>query len=105
MRQRISHHLITALLVLVVAAPSVQAKESPASAKPSPALEQYIAKPDATYQWKKRREGKLGNGQFAELTLTSQTWRDIAWKHQLFIYRPSAINGGSQALLLIAGGT
>jgi PhoPQ-activated pathogenicity-related protein len=90
--------------LLVVSAPSLQAKETPAPAKPSPALEQYIAKPDATYQWKKRREGKLGNGQFVELTLTSQTWRDIAWKHQLFIYRPSAIDGGSQALLLIAGG-
>ena len=42
-------------------------------------------------QWKKRREGKLGAGTFVELTLTSQTWRDIVWKHQLFIYRPSNV--------------
>ena len=105
MRQRPNILLITAVTLVVVSASKLQAKESPTPAKPSPVLEQYIAKPDATYQWKKRREGKLGNGQFVELTLTSQTWRDITWKHQLFIYRPSAVDDGAQALLLIAGGT
>ncbi|HJQ79603.1 MAG TPA: PhoPQ-activated protein PqaA family protein [Lacipirellulaceae bacterium] len=105
MRQRITHLLITALIVFAVAAPQLKAKETPASVKPSPALEQYVAKPDSSYQWKKRREGSLGSGEFVELTLTSQTWRDVPWKHQLFIYRPSTVDSGAQALLLIAGGT
>ncbi len=89
MRQRSTHLLITSLFLLVVSAPRLQANESPATATPSPALQAYVAKPDATYQWKKRREGTLGEGSYAELILTSQTWRDIAWKHQLFVYRPA----------------
>jgi len=69
------------------------------------ALQQYVAKPDVSYQWKKRSEGTLGKGAYVELTLTSQTWRGIVWKHQLFIYRPSVVDSASQALLLIGGGT
>jgi PhoPQ-activated pathogenicity-related protein len=105
MPKRSTHLLVTTHILLVVSACKLQANETPASATPSPALEQYVAKPDASYQWKKRREGTLGSGEFVELTLTSQTWRDIAWKHQLFIYRPSTVDSGAQALLLIAGGT
>jgi PhoPQ-activated pathogenicity-related protein len=100
-----THLLITASIVLVVYATELNAKESPITATPSPALQAYVSKPDATYEWKKRREGTLGEGTYAELILTSQTWRDIAWKHQLFLYRPSKVNNGSQALLLIAGGS
>jgi PhoPQ-activated pathogenicity-related protein len=38
------------------------------------------------------------------LTLTSQTWKNIVWKHQLFIYRPSQVKNAAQGLLVIAGG-
>lgn len=82
----------------------VQAKPPAAPSTPSTALAEYVAQADDSFAWTKRREGKLGAGTYAELILTSQTWRDIPWKHQLFIYRPSRIAPGSQALLLIAGG-
>jgi len=36
-------------------------------------LAEYVARPDATYAWTKRREGKLAGGNYVELTLTSQT--------------------------------
>jgi PhoPQ-activated pathogenicity-related protein len=73
--------------------------------EPSDALKQYIAKPDASYHWTKRREGQLGKGTYVELTLTSQTWRDIVWKHQLFIYKPSQIKPGPvDGILYIDGG-
>jgi PhoPQ-activated pathogenicity-related protein len=94
-------------------ATSLDAKESAApntppaasaAAVPSPALPDYVAQPDASYRWRKRSEGKLANGTYVELILTSQTWRDIVWKHQLFIYRPSVVESKSQAMLLIAGG-
>jgi PhoPQ-activated pathogenicity-related protein len=104
MRLRITHLLITALILVVVSS-RLQAKEFRTTATPSPALQVYVSKPDATYQWKKRRGGTLGQGSYVELILTSQTWRDIAWKHQLFIYRPSTVANGSQALLLVAGGS
>lgn len=105
MRQRTTILAFTLLTALLATAPGLEAKESRTRPARSAALEQYIAKPDSSYQWKKRREGTLGKGTYVELILTSQTWRDIAWKHQLFIYRPSTVDKGSQALLLIAGGT
>src|ERR1043165_6402277 len=66
----------------------------PAPDEPSDALKQYIAKPDPSYHWTKRREGALGKGTYVELMLTSQTWRDIVWKHQLYIYKPSQLKPG-----------
>lgn len=78
------------------------AREAPLA---SDALKQYVSKPDASYHWTKRREGTLGKGTYVELTLTSQTWRDIVWKHQLFIYKPSQLKkDGSEAILYIDGG-
>jgi PhoPQ-activated pathogenicity-related protein len=103
-------HLLSLCILLVIVSlltESLKAKESTpptASEAPSPALSEYVAQPDASYQWRKRREGKLGAGTFVELILTSQTWRDIPWKHQVFIYRPSVVESPSQAMLLIAGG-
>ena len=101
---RHSHAFCLPILV-AIAVSNVQAKDTSVKTVPAPALEQYVAKPDASYSWKKRREGKLGTGTFVELTLTSQTWRDIPWKHQLFIYRPSNLAANAQAMLLIAGGS
>jgi PhoPQ-activated pathogenicity-related protein len=92
-------------ILLAITLSNVQAKDTSVKTGPAPALEQYVAKPDSSYGWKKRREGKLGAGTFVELTLTSQTWRDIPWKHQLFIYRPSSVETNAQAMLLIAGGS
>ncbi|MCH8923601.1 MAG: PhoPQ-activated pathogenicity protein [Planctomycetes bacterium] len=68
-------------------------------------LAAYVAKPDDSFRWVKRRDGKLGKTSYAELILTSQTWRGIVWKHQLFILRPSTTDkNNSHALLFIAGG-
>jgi PhoPQ-activated pathogenicity-related protein len=67
-------------------------------------LGDYVAQADDSYAWTKRREGDLLGGKFVELTLTSQTWRGIVWKHSLFIYKPAEVPDASQALLLIAGG-
>ncbi len=70
----------------------------------SPALANYVKKPDGSYQWHPRQQGKVGAGDYAELILTSQTWHDIVWKHQLFIYRPAQVRDASQAILMIDGG-
>ena len=73
------------------------------AAAPGP-LADYVAKEDKSYKWTKRREGELGTGRYAELTLTSQTWKNIVWKHQLFIYKPAKVTNEKQALLWIDGG-
>nr|VFJ91628.1 MAG: PhoPQ-activated pathogenicity-related protein [Candidatus Kentron sp. H]VFJ92697.1 MAG: PhoPQ-activated pathogenicity-related protein [Candidatus Kentron sp. H]VFJ99503.1 MAG: PhoPQ-activated pathogenicity-related protein [Candidatus Kentron sp. H] len=68
-------------------------------------LAEYVAKPDASYHWVKRQTGRLGATLYAELTLTSQTWRGIAWKHRLFVLQPSTVRPDVRhGLLFIAGG-
>jgi len=67
-------------------------------------LADYVAREDPAYGWKVRRRGTLGTGRYAELTLTSQRWHDIEWKHQLFVYRPGEVRDATRAIMLIGGG-
>lgn len=76
-----------------------------AESAPSP-LADYVARPDATYHWVKKGTGRILAAEYAELVLTSQTWRDIVWKHQLFVIKPySAPKDVRHALLFISGGS
>jgi PhoPQ-activated pathogenicity-related protein len=86
------------LLTLVVAAQVAHAVE------PAEALVAYVETPDDSFAWVERRHGELAGHSFVELTLTSQTWHDIVWKHQLFIVKPKRLRDTSRALLLIGGG-
>lgn len=67
-------------------------------------LKDYVQRPDESFAWSKRREGRLAGGEFVELSLTSQTWHGIPWRHQLFVFKPAQVDGGQQAILLIGGG-
>jgi PhoPQ-activated pathogenicity-related protein len=70
------------------------------------ALRDYVARPDTSYRWEKRREGTVLTATYAELRLTSQTWRGTAWKHQLYVIKPvSAAPGTNKAFLFIGGGS
>ncbi len=72
---------------------------------PDEALAKYVAAPDDSYQWKVRSEGTLGRGKYYELILTSQTWKDIPWKHQVFLFKPASCKKDAKhALLYITGG-
>ena len=66
-------------------------------------LAQYVARPDSSYRWEIVGSGKLRSGDYIEAILTSQTWRGIAWKHQLFLFRPKRITS-RHAFLYIDGG-
>ncbi len=71
----------------------------------SPTLSNYIDNGDDSYGWEVKAEGKVGATRYAELRLTSQTWRSIAWKHQLYILMPSTCQHDTDhALLFITGG-
>lgn len=49
--------------------------------------------------------GHVGRSEYVEYVLTSQTWRGIAWKHQLFVLRPENMRpDAKQALLFVHGG-
>ena len=74
-------------------------------ADPSTALRDYLGKADPSYRWERKRSGRLRRTEFAELMLVSQTWRDIAWKHQLFVIKPRRLKDVSgHGLLVIDGG-
>jgi PhoPQ-activated pathogenicity-related protein len=69
-------------------------------------LSGYLAQPDASYAFHILRTGRLGTAEYLEAILTSQTWRGILWKHQLFIVRPRRLDvPATQALLFIDGGS
>ncbi len=75
------------------------------AADPRTALADYLHKPDSSYRWERKRVGKLRGSEFVELLLVSQTWRDIPWKHQLFVIKPKKLkNHNGHGLLVIAGG-
>lgn len=77
---------------------------TPARSQAAGELAQYVAQPDASYQWNVVRSGELHSGQYLEMRLTSQTWRGLTWKHQLFLFRPKHMDSSRQALLYIDGG-
>jgi PhoPQ-activated pathogenicity-related protein len=66
-------------------------------------LARYVAQPDPSYRWEIVSSGTVRSGDYIEAILTSQTWRGVAWQHQLFLFRPKRITS-QQALLYIDGG-
>ncbi|MDX1965328.1 MAG: PhoPQ-activated protein PqaA family protein [Pirellulales bacterium] len=75
-----------------------------AAPHPSQALADYIARPDESFSWKIRRKFDLPKGRGVELIMTSQTWKDIPWKHQLYLYIPQTASTKNHALFLVDGG-
>lgn len=88
--------LTAALLFTCLLAPSARAEGE---------LEDYLARPDPSYAWREVSSGTVDNTRYVELTLTSQTWQGIPWRHQLVVFRPDNLDTSSgQALLYIDGG-
>ncbi|MBN2295495.1 MAG: PhoPQ-activated pathogenicity protein [Pirellulales bacterium] len=72
---------------------------------PHDPLKAYVNKKDGAYAWTKRQDGKIGPTEYVELTLTSQKWQNMTWRHQLFILKPSTIEPRlNHTLLFITGG-
>ena len=93
--------LATILFALVL---PVRADSPSSQAPPEKALAEYVARPDDTFKWIKRSEGTIVTCDYQELILTSQTWKDIVWKHQLFLLKPASCKDDTKnAILFIAG--
>lgn len=95
------NHLRTFFLL---AAPFLFGSALAAADASTDALARYVAAQDASYGWREVSTGRLGDVEYTELILTSQTWRGMLWKHQLILLRPSKIDASSQALLFVHGG-
>src|SRR5689334_7740819 len=93
--------VVGAALACALALATASNPTSPASS----ALANYVAKPDKSLAWHEVDSGTVGNVQYAEYLLTSQTWRGIEWKHQLFVLRPQNMaHDERHALLFVHGG-
>jgi PhoPQ-activated pathogenicity-related protein len=90
---------------LIVLASGVSARADQSAPTSSDALAAYIARPDSSYGWHVRSSGTVGGTRYVELIMSSQTWRDTLWRHQLYIIVPANLDPNSrQALLYISGG-
>jgi PhoPQ-activated pathogenicity-related protein len=71
----------------------------------SDALAAYVTRPDASFAWREAAAGRIGATTYVELLMTSQTWRGVPWKHQLFVLRPANMRQDVRhGLLFIHGG-
>lgn len=89
--------------LLLVLPPVTLRAEDLAKAGP---LASYVKKADTSFNFKKRSEGKVLGTEYVEFLITSQTWKDTAWKHRAYLLKPSsATDKTKHALLMITGGS
>lgn len=97
------HRLLLGATLLCSLFPAAWSSERDSA--PADDLATYVAQPDPNLQWREISIGRVGSAEYVEYLLTSQVWRGIPWKHQLYVLRPANMNRDSrQALLFIHGG-
>jgi PhoPQ-activated pathogenicity-related protein len=67
------------------------------------ALRAYVEQRDSTFAWKEVKRRDLDGVTAIRLDLTSQTWRDNVWRHQILVVRPEKVRNPDIALLFITG--
>ncbi len=102
--------LARALVAWTFAASGVSVAQTAAAPRDSTsdttasALATYVAKPDATYEWRVRSRYSYHGSELMELRLHSQTWRDTVWKHQLMLIKPPHVADANRGVLIVGGG-
>lgn len=74
------------------------------SVTPETALQAYINNGDKSFAWEIKEEFSVAGVKAYGLMLTSQTWKEHIWKHQLIVLIPDEIKY-NDALLFITGGS
>lgn len=70
----------------------------------TPPLLAYVEKPDTSYAWSKSGETTLpSGGTCIRISMTSQTWQGITWKHDLAVLRPKKMKYPGACVLFIEG--
>lgn len=94
------------LIVLLLALAVGQMSAAAVAAQPeaADALSAYVTQADGSYSWKVRHRFRLGQSDCVELTMVSQTWKEIVWKHRMFVVIPDSVKNATDALLVIEGG-
>lgn len=66
-------------------------------------LDDYVAAEDNTYSWQIVNTREIAGITALEVNLTSQKWRDIVWKHRVYILKPAQLKTPEFAVLYITG--
>ncbi len=69
------------------------------------AIYRYVAKEEPKYEWKQTAKVELEAGTVWQLSLTSQEWQGIVWKHAVEVYVPKQVAHPHHALLFVNGGS
>ncbi len=67
------------------------------------ALEEYVARPDESYRWRKTEQRRVQAYTITRLELVSQTCRGNVWTHHLRVVRPDQVRNPGIAFLYITG--
>jgi PhoPQ-activated pathogenicity-related protein len=67
-------------------------------------LDEYVKKADSAFSWTQSGSQKTPAGAITFITLTSQVWQGIKWKHDLRVYEPSENLLYPDAMLLFVTG-
>jgi PhoPQ-activated pathogenicity-related protein len=64
----------------------------------------YLARPDDSFAWSLEGTETTPTGKIVSIHMTSQTWQDITWEHEIRIYEPNQIDCPDVMGMLITGG-
>ncbi|HRK20772.1 MAG TPA: PhoPQ-activated protein PqaA family protein [Fimbriimonadaceae bacterium] len=65
-----------------------------------PELDAYLKRPDSSFAWSKKEPGLAS----LHIRMTSQTWRNVRWTHDIVLTKPAKPAKGDTAILYITGG-
>lgn len=98
--------IIAALLVCVVCLIAGPARaQSAGSGEVPTALRDFVTQADASFGWKLVDSQEIAGSRIFDVELTSQTWQDITWKHDLLVFQPAELKHPDHVLLYITGGS
>lgn len=85
--------------------PPADQAQGPTLEEAATAIDRYVARPEPAYQWTLDEKTVQGGITIFRMTLTSQVWQDITWKHSLTVYEPANLSIQDHAILFISGGS
>lgn len=65
-----------------------------------PELDAYLNRPDPSFAWSKKEPGLAS----LHMRMTSQTWRNVRWTHDIVVTNPTKPAKGDTAILYVTGG-
>lgn len=69
------------------------------------ALHEFVTRADDSFRWDVAERTELGGTKITEISLVSQTWQDMTWKHDLIVFEPATLTVPDHVLLYISGGS